>query len=74
MSAAIKVLLLDRPDALLVPVEAVQEEGGQQFVRRIDPASRQPARVVVVTGLSTVDMVEVVQGLRAGDEIAVERH
>ena len=73
MSAAIEILLLDRPDALLVPVRAVENEGGQFFVRKVDPAGGQPARVPVTTGLSTPDMVEIVEGVSPGDTIVVER-
>jgi HlyD family secretion protein len=72
MTAAIEILLVEKPAALLVPANAVGAEAGQPCVWRMDPASKQLQRVPVKTGLSTLDAVEILEGLKAGDEIAVE--
>jgi HlyD family secretion protein len=72
MTASIEILLAEKAAVLLVPVNAVGLDAGQSCVWRMDAASKQLQRVPVRTGQSTMDAVEIVEGLKAGDEIAVE--
>jgi len=63
-------------DALVIPVSAVEREGGATFVYRLAPTDEGPAgarvayeRVPVDLGESVGEVVEVRDGLRAGDEV-----
>lgn len=75
MSANLEVFIYEKPEALMVPVSAVVIEEGRRFVykRRPDePASKAVGeRVEVQTGYTTIDSVEIISGLKAGDEIVI---
>jgi len=73
MSANLEVIIHEKKDALMVPVFAVQAEDGKRFVMK-KAASGQAGpyqKVEVKTGYSTMDAVEITNGLVAGDEILV---
>ena len=72
MSTRIEVVIHDRPDALLVPVDAVNLSGGRPRVRIMDRDSAQVRDVEVTTGVTTVDAVEILSGLEAGDQVVVQ--
>jgi membrane fusion protein (multidrug efflux system) len=68
MSADVTATLAERPNALVVPDEAVFAEGDQSFVYRIQPDST-VMRQAVVVGLRDSAQVEITQGLSAGDRV-----
>lgn len=70
MTARIEIIVLDRPDALMVPLAAVQLSGDERFIQVKNRTTGQLEAVPVRTGITTSDSVEVVSGLAAGDEIA----
>jgi len=64
---------LARSSALTVPIQAVKPEGGDVLVYRLneDTADRYKLEeVVVATGLSTLDEMEILSGLEEGDLVA----
>ena len=71
MSARIEVTVYEKADALLVPIEAVDTGAGRPrlLVRDRDTGAVRP--VEVVAGMTTLDSVEIVDGISAGDEILV---
>ena len=71
MSADMEIVIYDAPDALVVPVSAVDLSSGRPRVRLADPDSGTARLVDVVTGMTTVDAVEIVEGLSAGDRVLV---
>ena len=71
MSAHVTIVVYHRPAALLVPLDAVQQAGGQTWVRVRDRKTDTIDRRAVELGLTTLDSVEVVTGLSAGDEIVL---
>ena len=71
MSADMEIVIYDAPDALVVPVSAVDLSLGRPRVRLADPDSGTARLVDVVTGMTTVDAVEIVEGLSAGDRVLV---
>ena len=71
MSAHVTVVVHSRAAALLVPIDAVEQEGGEAWVRVVDPSGAGVQRRAVALGLTTLDSVEVVEGLSAGDEVVV---
>ena len=73
MSATLEILIYEKQDALLVPLGAVETRGGVSRLRVRDRGSGEVRQIDVVTGLTTLDSVEIVEGLAAGDEVLVER-
>ena len=71
MSANLEVVVYEKADAILVPIGAVRIGDGQPRIRVKDPDSGTIRSVVVVTGVTTVDSVEIVDGIAAGDEIVI---
>ncbi len=71
MSAHVAVVVYDRPAALLVPIGAVEQSGGKAWLRVLDRGTGAAARRAVTLGITTLDSVEVTQGLAAGDEIVL---
>jgi membrane fusion protein (multidrug efflux system) len=67
MSADVTATLEERPNALVVPDEAVFSEGDQSFVYLVqaDTVVRQP----VVLGTRDSSHAEVTRGLKAGDQV-----
>ena len=70
MSARIEVVVEDKPDALLVPIAAVDVRGGGAWLR-VKNGDGEATRVRVTPGLTTLTDVEIVDGLAIGDEVVV---
>jgi len=73
MSAHVTIVVLDRPAALMVPIAAVEQRGDGAWVRVLDRAAGAVEERAVELGLTTLDSVEVVEGLEAGEELVLSR-
>ena len=74
MSANLDIVVYDKPDALLVPLDAVEVHvNGDAWLSVMDGETRTARRVQVETGATTLDAVEIVRGLEAGDEVVLAR-
>ena len=71
MSADLEIVVYKKADALLVPIDAVETRDGRTRLRISDRESGETRHVEVVAGVTTVDAVEIVSGIAAGDEIVV---
>ena len=71
MFARIELVLTEKKQALLVPVKAVLEREGKKYVIVINETG-QPQERIVETDLSNEHAVEIVSGLKAGEEVIVE--
>ena len=71
MSAILEVVVYDKPDALLVPLNAVQTRGGKTWVRVKNKDTGAVRQIEVDAGLTTLNAVEIVRGLKAGDEVVL---
>ena len=71
MSASLEVVVYDRPDALLVPIDAVELDDGQPRLRVRDRDTGTVRQVAVVTGVTTLETVEILEGVEAGDEVVI---
>ncbi len=69
MTAYVQILIQSRPEALLIPLSAVEQDGEANWVRVLDPDTGAVERRNVALGLTTLDSVEVTSGLAAGEEI-----
>jgi membrane fusion protein (multidrug efflux system) len=69
MFAQVQVIAAQKPDAILVPREAVVQQGTQQvvFVNDNGKASQRP----IQTGMSDNASIEVVSGLAPGEQVVV---
>ncbi len=70
LSATLQVTAYDKPDALVVPLGAVVSLDGETFVMLRDPSSGGFSKKEIQTGITTFDVVEVVDGLSLGDQVA----
>jgi membrane fusion protein (multidrug efflux system) len=73
MSATISVVLQERAEALTIPTDAVFVEDGQAYVFAIKPDSL-VTRVPVILGTRLADVVEVLEGLDAGQQVVKAGH
>lgn len=73
MSATVSVLLSERPQALVVPSEAVFSEGGQTFVYVVK-ADSTVERAALTLGTRQADVVEVEKGIASGARIVTAGH
>ena len=72
MSATVKILTYSKADALTVPIKAVTEEDGGYFLTVRDKGTGKPGRIQIETGITTPDSVEIINGIKIGDEVLIE--
>jgi HlyD family secretion protein len=68
MSTNLEIMIYDNPEALVIPLNAVELRGNKAFVRIMD-SSGTPVEKEVTTGITTLDSVEILQGLEPGDVV-----
>lgn len=71
MSATLAIATYTNPDALMVPLRAVQNTREGKFVHVIKEGQKEPVRTAVETGVTTIDSIEVTQGLVAGEKLMI---
>ena len=69
MFAKARIVLRDKPQAIVVPEEAIVPVGAQTFVFRVEDGKAM--RTPVTTGLRRDGRVEIVQGVGPGDTVVV---
>ncbi|MDO8549773.1 MAG: efflux RND transporter periplasmic adaptor subunit [Ignavibacteria bacterium] len=73
MSANVSVVLSERPNALTIPSESVFASGNQSFVFIVKPDST-VARSEITLGTQLPEVVEVVKGLKEGEQVVKAGH
>jgi multidrug efflux pump subunit AcrA (membrane-fusion protein) len=71
MSANMRVETYNNPEALLIPIGAVTYIGEDRYVMIQDPSTKEIVSRKIVTGLTTMNEVEVRQGLSSEDRVVV---
>ena len=71
MTATLEVKVYENPSAVLVPLTAVRLSANKSFVKIRDQVSGQVKAVQVETGMTTLNSVEIIKGLKAGDTVIV---
>ena len=71
MSATLGVTVYEKDDALPVPIDAVGTGAGFPRLRVRDRGTGEMRLVTVTTGITTLDSVEIVDGIVVGDEVLV---
>lgn len=77
MFARPRIVFSVRPDALMVPEEALLPQGSRQYVFRVEPDGKggeQARRIEAHLGLRQPGKVELLQGVRPGDRVVVAGH
>ncbi|MGD9823075.1 hypothetical protein [Desulfobacter sp.] len=74
MSANLSIIVYDNPKALMVPLGGVSIRGSETFVQVLKKSSLFPEVVEVTTGMTTLDSVEILNGLEPGDQIVLGAH
>ena len=69
MSANMEIMLLNKSNVMMLPIQAVLIQGKDRFVTVRDKATQSLKKVRVVAGITTLDAVEIISGLKAGDEV-----
>ncbi|MDA8125310.1 MAG: HlyD family efflux transporter periplasmic adaptor subunit [Deltaproteobacteria bacterium] len=69
MSANMEIMILNKPNVILLPLQAVAVSGNDRFVNLRDKGAATAKKVKVETGITTLDSVEITSGLKAGDEV-----
>ena len=70
MFAKLEIILSEKPQALVVPGEAVLEERGARFVFLVKGS--QAFRKEVITGIAQEQDLEILDGLKEGDRVIVK--
>jgi multidrug efflux pump subunit AcrA (membrane-fusion protein) len=70
MTAKVEVQLKN-PPKIVIPINAVFTQNNQLMVTIVDPKTGQERNVPVQTGITTVDKVEIIKGVQAGDKVVV---
>jgi len=69
MSATATILMEEKEDALLIPVDAIETIDGEKYVQVADGAETQQHRVTL--GLVNEEYAEVTEGLSEGEQVVV---
>ena len=69
ISANLTITILKTENVLLVPIQAVYEENGKQYVDMPSAQDKTIKKVEVTTGVSDYDNIEIKSGLKEGDVI-----
>lgn len=71
MFVRVRTVVSERPNALMIPEEAIVSAGDDFFVFKLDGPQESPVarRIQVNTGIRRDAKVEIVQGLKAGDQV-----
>ena len=70
MFANVEVVLLEKPQTLVIPKEAVVEAGNEMSVYVVE--GKQATRKPITVGYEQDRMVEVLKGLNAGDQVIIK--
>jgi HlyD family secretion protein len=76
MTARCRLLIATRANALILPLEALGQEGERYYVLKLNPNARDPQgkpkreKVYVQVGLRSASHAEILSGVREGDQVA----
>ncbi len=71
MSASVDFIVESKENALILPVEAVQQDKGEDYVLVKQEGSSKPVKRVVRIGITEGDNCEILSGITAADTIVV---
>jgi HlyD family secretion protein len=72
MSARLSIIHYQKSNAIVLPTAAVHVASGKSFLWVKDAQGEQRKRIEVVTGIATESGIEIVQGIKEGDQVVVD--
>ncbi len=69
MTARVSINVGERKNVLVVPLQVIKESKGQRYVQILEYG--QPQNVNITTGLSSDEKIEVISGLKEGDQVVL---
>ena len=69
MSATMEIVVYENPEAVLLPIGAVTRRGRDAMVTVRDAKTGEESVVAVTTGATTVRLIEILEGLEAGQQV-----
>lgn len=71
MSAHVTIVVYSQSEAILIPIHAVEQAGDQTWIHVLDPETEAVERRAVKLGLTTLETVEVLEGLSFGETVVL---
>ena len=71
MSAHVTIVVYDQPEALLIPIATVEQQNNETFVQVVNEQTGEIERRSVKLGLTTLQSVEVIEGIKGGEKIVI---
>jgi HlyD family secretion protein len=72
MSASVKVILQSKEDILILPIEAITNEGEKSYVFVKEEGKEENKKVEVQTGINSNSTIEIVSGVKEGEEVLLQ--
>lgn len=69
MNASAEIILDEKNDVLMLPIEALEKENGKTYVQVVKNGTAN--KTEITTGISNSAYIEVINGLNEGDEVVV---
>ncbi|MCP4680901.1 MAG: HlyD family efflux transporter periplasmic adaptor subunit, partial [Desulfobacterales bacterium] len=69
MSTNLEIVVYENPDALMIPLAAVEVRGNKRWVKVMDDSGAGLKKIEITTGMTTLNAVEVLTGLSQGDQV-----
>lgn len=73
MTARVSLHIGERNNVLTVPILAIRDNRGQRFVQVLRKGQVEPEQVMIKTGMSSEDRIEVTSGLNEGDIVVISQ-
>jgi HlyD family secretion protein len=71
MTATAEIIIQDKKDIVLLPIEALQQQQGKRYVTLQQPDGTKTERHEIKIGIRNKTDVEVTEGLKEGDQVVV---
>jgi HlyD family secretion protein len=71
MSAEVEIITYSKPDALVVPLQAILEKNGTKTLFVVDTGRSTAKEVTVAVGRESLMEAEIIEGVHPGDEVVV---
>lgn len=71
MTATAEIIVQDKKDILLLPIEALQQQQGKRYVTLMKPDGTKEEKHEIKIGIRNKTFIEVTEGLKEGDKVVL---
>ncbi|ULL14299.1 efflux RND transporter periplasmic adaptor subunit [Paenibacillus sp. H1-7] len=71
MTATAEIIIQDKKDIVLLPIEALQQQQGKRYVTLVNPDGTKEEKHEIKIGIRNKTFIEVTEGLKEGDKVSV---